>query len=60
MGKNYLLSQDGVMMALVEITDTRKFDEKNFIEESEKSGFKVQVITDVQKQVLMPKDVSLN
>lgn len=60
MGKNYILSAEGQIMALVEIVDLSKFDEAGFIADSEKNGFKVQQITETQKSVLMPNDFTLN
>ena len=60
MGKNYILSAEGQIMALVEIVDLSKFDEAGFIADSEKNGFKVQKISDTQKMILVPKEVGLN
>lgn len=60
MGKNYILTAEGQILALVEIVDLSKFDEAGFIAESEKSGFKVQQISDTQKSILVPKEVGLN
>lgn len=60
MGKNYILSAEGQIMALVEIVDLSKFDEAGFISDSEKNGFKVQQISETQKMILVPKDANLN
>jgi len=60
MGKNFLVSEDGVITAILEIDDMDKFDVAAFLKESKKNGFRVQEITDIQRDILMPKDSSLN
>ena len=49
-----------MITAILEIDDMDKFDVNAFLKESKKNGFRVQEITDVQRDILMPKDSSLN
>jgi hypothetical protein len=48
------------MIAMVTITDTVNFDLNNFLKEINKYGYKAQSITRDQKDILLPKDLSLN
>lgn len=56
----YIVFYDSKMVAMVTITDTINFDLDNFLKEINKGGYKAQSITKEQKDILMPKDLSLN
>jgi len=56
----YVVSYDSKMVAMVTITDTVNFDLSNFLQEINKDGYKAQSITKEQKDILLPKDLSLN
>ena len=56
----YVVTYDSKMVAMVTITDTVNFDLSNFLQEINKDGYKAQSITKEQKDILLPKDLSLN
>lgn len=56
----YVVTYDSKMVAMVTITDTVNFDLSNFLQELNKDGYKAQSITKEQKDILLPKDLSLN
>ena len=56
----YVVSYDSKMVAMVTITDTVNFDLSNFLQEINTDGYKAQSITKEQKDILLPKDLSLN
>jgi predicted CoA-binding protein len=56
----YVVSLNGDMVAMVEIKETESFDSNNFIKELLADGYKVQCVSKEQKDILLPKDISLN
>jgi replication initiation and membrane attachment protein DnaB len=56
----YVVTYDSKMVAMVTITDTVNFDLSNFLQEINTDGYKAQSITKEQKDILLPKDLSLN
>jgi hypothetical protein len=56
----YVVSYDGKMMAMIEIKEPENFNYDNFMRQMTEDGYKVQCITKEQKDILMPKDLSLN
>jgi hypothetical protein len=56
----YVVSHYGNMIAMVEIKEPESFNSENFILDLTKDGYKVQCVSKDQKDILLPKDVSLN
>lgn len=56
----YVVSLNGDMIAMVEIKEPESFNSENFILDLTKDGYKVQFVSKDQKDILLPKDVSLN
>jgi hypothetical protein len=48
------------MVAMVEIKEAESFDSKKFIKDLVEDGYKVQCVSKEQKDILLPKDISLN
>jgi hypothetical protein len=56
----YVVSLNGDMIAMVDITEAENFDSKKFISDLVADGYKVQCVSKEQKDILLPKDISLN
>ena len=56
----YVVSLNGDMVAMVEIKEAESFDSKRFIKDLVEDGYKVQCVSKEQKDILLPKDISLN
>jgi|688.fasta_scaffold360671_2 hypothetical protein len=56
----YVVSLNGDMVAMVEIKEAESFDSKKFIKDLVEDGYKVQCVSKEQKDILLPKDISLN
>jgi hypothetical protein len=56
----YVVSHYGNMIAMVEIKEPESFNSENFILDLTKDGYKVQCVSKDQKDILLPKDASLN
>ena len=56
----YVVSLNGNMIAMVDITEAESFDSNNFIKDLVADGYKVQCVSKEQKDILLPKDISLN
>ena len=56
----YVISHNGNMLAMVEIKDLENFDNNQFVKDLVADGYKVQCVSKEQKDILLPKDVSLN
>ena len=56
----YVVSLNGNMIAMVDITEAESFDSQKFIKELLADGYKVQCVSKEQKDILMPNDSSLN
>jgi hypothetical protein len=56
----YVVSYDGKMMAMIEIKEPDNFNYDNFMRQMTKDGYKVQCVSKEQKDILLPKDISLN
>ena len=56
----YVVSLNGDMIAMVDITEVESFDSKKFIKDLVADGYKVQCVSKEQKYILLPKDISLN
>ena len=56
----YVVSLNGDMIAMVDITEVEIFDSKKFIKDLMADGYKVQCVSKEQKDILLPKDISLN
>jgi hypothetical protein len=56
----YVVSYDGNMIAMVTIKEVGSFNSEKFISDLTKDGYKVQCVSKEQKDILLPKDISLN
>ena len=56
----YVVSLNGDRVAMVEIKEAESFDSKKFIKDLVEDGYKVQCVSKEQKDILLPKDISLN
>lgn len=56
----YVVSLNGDMIAMVDITEVISFDSNKFIKDLVADGYKVQCVSKEQKDILLPKDLSLN
>jgi hypothetical protein len=56
----YVVSLNGDMIAMVEIKEPESFNSENFISDLTKDGYKVQFVSKDQKDILLPKNISLN
>ena len=56
----YVVSYDGNMIAMVTIKEVRSFNSEKFISDLTKDGYKAQCVSKEQKDILLPKDISLN
>ena len=56
----YVVSLNGDMIAMVDITEVISFDSQKFIKDLVADGYKVQCVSKEQKYILLPKDISLN
>ena len=56
----YVVSLNGDMIAMVDITEAESFDSQKFIKDLVADGYKVQCVSKEQKYILLPKDISLN
>ena len=56
----YVVSLNGDMIAMVDITEVESFDSQKFIKDLVADGYKVQCVSKEQKDILMPNDSSLN
>jgi hypothetical protein len=48
------------MIAMVTIKEVGSFNSEKFISDLTKDGYKVQCVSKEQKDILLPKDISLN
>lgn len=59
--ENYwLISFEKTMLAILELKDMSEIRQEEFIKEFETDGYSIKKISKEQKDILLPKDVSLN